>query len=93
MWKICKYNHLIIKTIPNSKREHWLSCKQSTANWETPGKVELKGLGWLRALSFPQPALPHAISIYPYHDFLHSGYVITPFRHCALNFSTWEACW
>lgn len=56
MWRKCKHNHPIIKrkTLTNSKTEHGLSCKQSTAKWETPGKIELKSLGRLRDLSLPQ---------------------------------------
>lgn len=132
MWIICKYNHPIIKTITNSKREHWLSCKQSTAKWETPGKVDLKSQAWVSALSFPQlgslmpflfstttckekkrgkgmntkPDTPQGLLrtvgrqfqqnclVFGSEPLLsHSGYVITPFRHCALNSSTWETCW
>lgn len=54
MWIIGKDNHPVIKTRTNSKTEHWLSCKQCTAKWEKPGKVELKSVDWLRALSLPQ---------------------------------------
>jgi len=58
MWIKCKHNHPIIerkkKTLTNSKTEHRQSCKQGTAKQETPGKIDLKSLGRLRDLSFPQ---------------------------------------
>lgn len=38
----------------NSNTEHWLSCKHSTMKQQTPGKIELKSLGWSKDLSFLQ---------------------------------------
>lgn len=139
MWIICKHNHPIIKTRTNSKTEAWLSFNQSTVKWERPENLELKLLGLLRALPFPQLsyllpfpftptttmlckeekkggkamntnpdrpqgllravsrqfrqnclllALPHVFSSKPLPS--HWGYVMTPSRHCALNFSIWD---
>lgn len=142
-WIKCKYIYKTGSNVDNMQiqssnnknnnkfQERTLAKLQSTAKWETPGKVDLKSWAWVSALSFPQlgslmpflfstttckekkrgkgmntnPYTPQGLLravgrqfqqnclVFGSEPLLsHSGYVITPFRHCALNSSTWETC-